>query len=162
MALRKRLVSFNYFHQSVKFRLGGAPAFHLWPRPIMLAIIPDWWVAKGTFSKEVVTVPSILSAPAVPDSLWQPVEEGSTPSDCLVLWNSSLAVNAGTLFLISVSEFLNFPKLFFYFLFLIFVRWCDTSFHWCAKGIWCDCLGLVTSQSHFSSLLTVSFQIPFS
>ena len=124
----------------------------------MLAIIPDWWLSNWTFPKEVVTLPSILSAPAVPDSLWQPVEEGSTPSDCLVLWNSSLAVNAGTLFLISVSEFLNFSKLFLYFLFQIFVRWCDTSFHWCVNGIWCDCLGLDTSQSQFSSLVTVSFQ----
>jgi len=85
MALRKRLVSLNYFHQSVKFGLGGSLQLRLCPHLIMLAIILDWWLSKGAFPKEVVTVPSALAAPAVPDSLWQPVEEGSTPSDCLVL-----------------------------------------------------------------------------
>jgi len=35
----------------------------------MLAVNPDWWVSKGTFLKEVVSVPIVLSAPDDSDSL---------------------------------------------------------------------------------------------
>ncbi len=53
----------------MKFRLGGCLEFRLWSRLIMLAVNPDWWVSKGTFLKEVVSVPIVLSAPDDSDSL---------------------------------------------------------------------------------------------